>query len=815
MRPIFKKAKRSKDGGMPFVAIAAVLLILGSAYGVMISQAKDIEDTADSIVTELGSLDTAIDSTETFIERGLGELIFKISTDPDGGPLEKREESFRKLSDQWMRTNFPRADKGVTVSIRDYDFVLEAECLKMASSDIFAEGFTPSFLKATGHYTATFISGSGTSQRTSLISTDGTCALPLVAEKGSLFENMVSGEGSALAQMMTHQLTALAQYRVLNGYGALSEYGSMGTMSIITAEDVKAAYSSSLNVLEMLVFRCASEDIGADMKKVDLADLFVPKDGYVEIDLSAVYSQALISIMDDLMLQWFDYLRGDLAIDRADMVLDNMKNAWDSVSGFFSGKNEFSAAPYIEKALADGGFDADRYRFLFSGKTVSVRTPSLTASVGGNDFAIPVISFTASYPSVDLMEWKGISKFKSDYRDNTNEIREWFRNAINTAAVSIGTSKALGTVRIPVDMTDDKAFMETISETVGLSLKKGESELEKIMTSAIKEQSMADPFCAAIYRVISENRENIYHTDLFKQTVETSASLSLAQYFNDSGIEICADEFDAVANILFESDGVKNTIASYEEAVDGCMKGLRSLAEIPAGKPGVFKELCTHFFKNDVIMIDASKSVPDRIKALCAEAIENTNINPYSGLIDLPGTDRFTLADSGGKTSVEKLSVTSVSSPGIKVRGPNENLGDCVHYVGFNENSGASYSTAFSVMIEDDLSYTVKSSGALESALGISDSIYKGKSQVRIELKIVVASGWELAGVKKYDPSNSLFADAWNVLLKLLGPLLEPLRKVLAMISEALSVLESALIELSKYVAAVVERLYKALMEPL
>ncbi|MDR2698482.1 MAG: hypothetical protein LBB30_02235, partial [Candidatus Methanoplasma sp.] len=105
--------KESKNGGMPFVAIAIVLLILGSAYGVMISQAKDIEETADNIVTELGSLDSAISATKTYIERGLGELIFQISTDPEGGSFENRTSMFKERSVKWIGSNFPNSDRGV------------------------------------------------------------------------------------------------------------------------------------------------------------------------------------------------------------------------------------------------------------------------------------------------------------------------------------------------------------------------------------------------------------------------------------------------------------------------------------------------------------------------------------------------------------------------------------------------------------------------------------------------------------------------------------------------------------------------------
>ncbi|MDR0309583.1 MAG: hypothetical protein LBH88_02350, partial [Candidatus Methanoplasma sp.] len=815
MRRTTRILRRSKDGGMPFVAIGVVLLILGSAYGVVISQAKDVEEAADSIITELGTLDSAITGTKTSVERGLGELIWQISTDPEGGSLEKRTESFKERSDAWIKANFPSADRGVSVSIRDFDFALAAESLKMTSSDDFTDGFMPSYLKATGHYTAEFISGSGTSVRTTEISTDGTCALPLVAEQGSLFEIMVSGEGSALSQMMTHQLTALAQYRVLNGYGALGEYGDMGTMSIITAEDVKASYDSSMRVLELLVFRYPSEGLGADVEKIDIADIFVTDDGCVEIDLSAVYSQALISVMDDIVLQWIDYLNGNIYIDLADFLLDHLSNAWDSLVGFFSGKNELSAAPYIERMLADNGLDAGHYKHLFSGKKASISVPSTDVAVGGRTVRISSLALSPDYPSVDLMEWSGISKFKSNYREETNEIREWIRSIINTAAVSIGTSKALGTIRIPLDPKDDETFMETVKKAVDRSLKEGSSELDRIMTSAIKDQRISDPFCSAIFDVISKDKESIYRTGDFKENIRSSVSSSLASYFEKEGIRYTAGDLDNAVGTIMGTDSVKRAVSNYEEAVEGCMDGLRKLSEIPAGKSGTFKNMCTAIFTGGIALMDVAVNIPDRISTLCSEMIENTGINAYSGAVGLPGTDRFVLTGSDGKTSVEKLTVTSSSSPRIKVGGPNDNLKDCIHYVGFNQNTGASYSTTFSVTLKDDLDCTIKSSGTLESAMGVSDSVYKSKMNVDLDLKITVASGWELAGVKGYVPSNYLLIDAWNALIELLAPILEPLRKVMSMIMDALSILGSALLELTKYVAKVVETLYNILLAPL
>ena len=807
--------KRSKDGGMPFVAIGVVLLILASAFGVMITQSKDVERTAEDIVTELGSLDSAIAYTQTSVQRGLGELIFSISTDPDGGPLEQRAETFDKRSAEWMKNAFPSMDKGVSVSVQEYEFVLEAESLKMASSDLFTDGYLPTFLKATGHYTATFISGSGTVQRVTQISTDGTCALPLVAEQGSLFEQMTSGEGTALSQMMTQQLTALAQFRVLNGYGALSEYGNMGTMSIITADDVKAAYKSSMNVLEMLVFRTASGGLDHGMKQIDLADWLISENGKIEIDLSAVYSQALISIIDDLILKWFDYLYGNVALNMADSAYDLVRNAWDALIGFLKGTNEFSAAPYIEKVMKDNGLDINKYRYLNSGKTASIKISSVNVTVGGKNMTIPSLSLSPKYPSVDLMSYEGISKFKKHYREDSNEIRDWIRNVINAAAVKVGTSKALGTVSFSVDPHDDESFMRTVGKAVDAALNGSEAKIDVIMRSAISEQRMTDPFYSEIYSVIANNSEEIYGMDVFKKNIVASIEYSLVSYFDSLDIELTVDELKNMTSIVYNRQETVQAIGQYKEAVNGCLIGLSPLSEIPSGKSGAMKEICTGIFQGGLLIADFATNVPERIRMLCSESIEITDINPYSRTVELPGTDSFKLLGIGNKTSIEKISFSYDSMPNVRIKGPNDNLSKCVHYVGFKDKSGASFSTAFSVVVEDNLTYTLKSSGKLESAMGISDSVYRGSSSIKMELLIVVASGWGLAGVKDYKASNALISDVWNALISILVPLIEPLFQALTMVYDTLNIMNSAAGVGINFVAKVMKFIYETQMRAL
>jgi hypothetical protein len=98
-------------------------------------------------------------------------------------------------------------------------------------------------------------------------------------------------------------------------------------------------------------------------------------------------------------------------------------------------------------------------------------------AVGDRNITIPSMTIGASYPSVDLMSHGDISNFKKHYRAGTNEIRDWIQSIINTAAVTIGSSKALGTVSVPIDPNDNESFMESVYKAVDSALNGGSSEV--------------------------------------------------------------------------------------------------------------------------------------------------------------------------------------------------------------------------------------------------------------------------------------------------------------------------------------------------
>ena len=263
------KIRSGRGGSLPFALIAVAILIGASAYCAVAAGVDDAGRRTDNADSEMDRVSEAISGITGFIERGMGENVFCVSTDVSLGDMTQRSEVFEKRMSSWMDTMFPAEDSGVRVTVQSYEMGLEVQDLRMSSGYYAADGYVPAFIKAQGTVEAVFESESGTSHRTLYVVSDGSGALPLSSEAGTMFENILEDGGSVLSQMVSYQLTALAQYRIMNGYGAFAYYGDYGTDSVITEDDVRDAYSRALRAVESIVFRDA--DGGLMTGRADLA----------------------------------------------------------------------------------------------------------------------------------------------------------------------------------------------------------------------------------------------------------------------------------------------------------------------------------------------------------------------------------------------------------------------------------------------------------------------------------------------------------------------------------------------------------------
>ncbi|MBR2255375.1 MAG: hypothetical protein IJ856_06165, partial [Candidatus Methanomethylophilaceae archaeon] len=329
-------------GSVPFALLAVAILLLSSACVAVGFAYEDSKDSVKDTGRQTEAIERALGDARDMVARGLGDIILEISTDGRLGGLGERKTAFDEWSREWIDGRFPIDTGGATVSLAGYDISLGVESLRTAGSPDLSDGYTPTYLKAKGTMDLKAETRSGSSTETVTITSDGSYGLPLASGQGSIFENMAGGKGAYLSEIMSAQLTSLAQLRVLNGAG--SEPGPNGLQSVVTREDVSSAYRNAIAAMKMLCFRDGIPDGFPDM---DLAQLILEDSGTVSVDLGAVYAQAMLSVIDDLVVRWYDYLGGDFFLSPMEARTDASRFIIHALTSFLRGEDPLSAEPFI------------------------------------------------------------------------------------------------------------------------------------------------------------------------------------------------------------------------------------------------------------------------------------------------------------------------------------------------------------------------------------------------------------------------------------------------------------------------------------
>ena len=783
--------RTSNKGNVPFALIAVTLLLTVTAYGVVAESVRETGDAAEREAEYARAISESVEETRRFVERGLGEILFDICTG-DTGHYEERVARFEERAASWLDFQFPLDAAGVTARLVGHDIDLSAERMNLGDGTL--EGYTPSFLRADGKVRVAFESENGRTEKDIRIRTDGSCALPLVAEMGSLFENAVAGNGPLITQMLNYQLTALAQYRVLNGYGADSAYGEKGTSSIITTEDVEKAYRISLSALECMFFRDAD---GRDyFGSRDLARELVTDNGRMTLDLNRVYAQALSARIDDLVGKWFDYFLGNVALDFLDSINDAIKNAWDSFTSFITGKNNFSAEPYIREVVGD------IYTGVRTGQyfTLLVTDPATGEETG----------FEVRYPSVDLYGSGIIRNFKNDYRSDTNSIREWLYEVVNTAVYLIADGKGLG--RVSFEISDTQTFADALADAVSKALQGNINSLEKVAKEALGDHRIPDQFYAAIYNAIAGHRAELF-TDSksrFDSNVVAQVGDRVWTMLSAADPEMTREESDAVLLKSLERGDYLDTFESYRQEVDSLLERLERLNTKYTDNSSFLQQVCASLLTFNFFAIDYASDIRGLADAMVSEFGTNIGVNPRSGFTDLPDGPVFTFSGESG-TFNERLSVTDSSHPEVHVGHPGDR---CSHETGFSESRTAGYCTVFPVTVKDTLIVHVDSAGEFLWSLGMCDSAFSDRIGINVSTEVAVVSGWALAGVR-YEATNDVLKDLYSALMSALEPLLEPLRELMRMAEGVIDGIVQAIMTINRYVNELIERIYNTIMAPL
>lgn len=780
-------------GSMPFAVIAVTLLLASTAMAATVYGHWMAERDSESVSDDIDSADEAVDDIAVYVNRGLGEIIRSISTATDGetgesDALDERAETFREKAAGWIEFQFPIRSGGTVAHLISHDLDLVAEAVGLASADG-TGGYTPAYLRGTGTIEVRLESQSGSGSTTITVSTDGSYALPLSAERGSLFESMAGGDGVSVSEMVIHQLTSLAQYRVMNGYGSTSEYGERGTGSIITPEDVEAAYGNALEVVSMICFRDRDNRF-AHEGSVDLADILVAEDGVMELDLSAVYAQALMAVIDDVALRWFDYFCGFQVLNELDKILNPLRNAVSSLIAFVVGEEAvYSAVPYVRDTMSLAGIPESEYRRPGSGTTA--------LTFGG-------VEVVVENPTYDVLSAPWLKDFGKRYEQGSNFIMDYILDVLRGAAVRISESTWLGTVSVDVDPYDDMPFAEELAELFSEAVSDGVSAVEDAVGGSLGSSTVYDPYYGAIADEISAHADEMVLESELRDRILSAFEAALPE------------DSDTTVEDLASSDELRSALRAYEVSVRSDLEVFDQLRRVEDGD-SVIKEVLTRICAFGLDLIGITDPVPEMAGRMCDEIVEISRLNPHGGVTELPGSPGFLMDDGSGNLTEETLDVELSSSLVVDTIRVDESRS--VHTVGFRENLSAAYSTVFVVGIDDLIDLRVVGNGALSETIGdgssvLRDTVVFGGGDGPVMLEVTVASGWPLAGVE-YAPSVTVLDDLKAALLSLLEPLIEPLRKVMETVRTVFTTVSEAMVEALTFVSEQLERIYEAVIGPL
>ena len=150
---------KRRSGSMPFAVIAVTLLVVSSAYCAAAASVRQSEDGDGHGMDDLSSHGISAEELRSTVEAELGRMLFDVCATPSCGSLDDRGKEFRSTACKWLELQFPMLCRGITVTMTDYSLDLSVEKLRTEGGT--AEGYIPSFLRATGSITAVFESDAG------------------------------------------------------------------------------------------------------------------------------------------------------------------------------------------------------------------------------------------------------------------------------------------------------------------------------------------------------------------------------------------------------------------------------------------------------------------------------------------------------------------------------------------------------------------------------------------------------------------------------------------------------------------------------
>lgn len=792
--------------------IAVALLMAGSFYCVIYAEIEKSSDNIESISSEFAAVEDENERTKLIIESGLGQIITDISTSPTSGNLIERSKSFEDRAEKLLKSNFPTTCKGVRTEILDSDIRLAAETLK-TDGDAFSSDSKLAYLKAVGEVEVRHVSDSTVTTDVLEISADATSGLPLLLDCATRFELSTTGYNSALTQMMEYQLTALSQERVAQGFGMTSAGGKTGTTAIITEADVKRAYENSINILQSMFFRSNGDNDFRflDGGHVDIAELVTLDDGCITVNIGSLYSQSILSGIDEYVVQWMDYLCLDLGFTVLDTLNDWEIEAYEAITTFFTGEdgNTEKLRKHITNKMKSIGMTEDEYRYFMNGESIQITVPDITVTERIDDEIVKIKisgkTLEVCYPDVDLLHWDGWNGFFGDYHGSKNQFTESLKILLSQVALELGEDCM---VSIPVDPFDSLSFSDSFRNAVETAVEEYDILVKNKAKEIIGNSKVSDPLICAVYDRIGERSYSIFNVDKFEKAITDAVNTHITQNIEDQGYPN--------RNVTYPEYvvDVGSYVTEYKTMIDRHVASLIKMTDAEDESNDILVEMLAFTSSGLIDLLGLEDNILNRILEISEETSDVLDMNPYSELTQLPDSGEFKLIDENGSVFTEKFKINDSSKLDIEIRSPIENKTKNVHHVGFGRNTVSAYSSVFSIDIEGSLTYSVTGTNPVYELLGMPDSEYSNKISLDLGLNIACISSWALAGAS-YTASNTLYSDAWNSLIELLEPLMEPLRTMFASIEKLCNLCTTAIVEFTTYLSELITQIYETLQIPL
>ena len=814
-----RELRRSKAGNMPFALVAVALLLVSSLFCVVYANINEKNDNTESIIDELESMDDVIDYTQDYITKGLGNIIYSISADGNGGTLTERAKRFDSLEDGWFESEFPLNVRGIAVEIVDKDVSIDIQSTRVSSNSILAERSVASYLRASGTVKATFSGSAGTATKILDINADGTSGLPSIVDCATKFELSTEGDASLLSQLMSYQLSALAQTRVVNGYGLRSVSGGTGTADIITKTDVENAFRNALTAVETLCFRSNGQNDRSYIENrcIDLGEKIVLRNGYYEIDIGAIISQALLSIVDEVIMRWMSYFCIDKIAEIIDRIVDFAKELLNNIISFFTGNqedNRNSARVYIKDAMNSCGYGEDVYRYVSGNGIIHIDGAAVEYEYKGEKDVFEYEGFDVdpSELKTDVFDWDGWDNYVVDYNRNRNNIADYVRGTIQS--ICSGISSSYGIVRVPANEYDEQTFMDSYTSAVYSRIDGCLDRLVYDMESSLREDNVTDMLLATIYETLVENRGSIFKENELKDClVKEIGSMILVEAIHSRHLAF-VEMVPEITENLEQNPEIDAYVDGYRRNVDHLYEVYQIVMNSPRNQgSSALKEMIVtagkQVMKQNFVKDTVTKSAMDMMN----EIGEHIRMTSDYGILELECKDRFVLNDGYGGLYEEFTDITDSYRLDIQIIDPRNNPGN-QHSVSCSETKAASYLSVFTVKIKSDIDYLAHSMSGVDRSLGRIDSEFRDTLHIDMTLDINCVSGWSLVGAY-YKPTTNIFNDAWNLLLRAIEPMLGPLKDIYNVMKEIFSICNETVMEINSYATALVDKIYSVIMEPL